>query len=542
MNVSRGTSTVGWRILARVSLRHDAIWWAVWAMALSLEPVAIAMTYRTSYATAGARQALQLANEHNPSLALMYGTAHDVTTTGGFVTWRIHAFLTVLAGMVGALTVIRHTRGEEEDGRAELVRSTAVGAQANLRAMGAIVVTMAVVIALLTAAALTALALPIGGSVMTGASLGTALVMWGGIGAFAAQIFSSARSTRLFTMTALAGAYLLRGVADAAGAGSPARFLVWISPNGWIERTQPFVGDRWGVLVASILVATAFWIVAGCAQARRDVGEGLTHARKGHGHAAASLRSPWALVWRLERAYLLVWVIAMAAAGAMLGAIAPSIATMVGDTPGNADIIRRMGGQSAGHLDLAGAYFAAILPILALVAGLLGITILTSVAAAETSGLAAEVLSTATRRRRWLTAHMTVAMTGSALVLLTAASSAAAAAHLVGGAELPSLGEIAVGAVVIVPATWLVVAVALALWSVTARTWPAWSVYGCLVVIVWLGPALRVPRWVIALSPYDHAPHLPGGSLEVTQVVGMLAAALVVTAVALAAYERRDVA
>lgn len=516
MSVSRETRLHGVSVLARWRLRQDAVWWTLWCLGLALEPLAVAQTYTSAYPTPAARESLQRTSENNPGLNLLYGQPLDLTSAGGFVTWRILSFLLVLAGIAGALRVIRHLRGDEEDGRSELLRSAPVGVSADLVAVMVSLTTGALAVTALTSIGLVAWGLPPAGSLTMGAAMGCSLLVWGACAAVAAQVVDSARTARMIVMGLLAAGFLLRGVADASPASSLAHQLGWATPLGWIAAAHPFVDDGWGVPAVTVVVALALMVGAGLLQGRRDLGQGFVGTGVGRPRAHACLRSPLALVMRLTLVPSIVWTVALVVGGAMLGAIAPSIADLVGDTPGNADIIRSMGGQSG----LVDAYFSAILPILALLAAVFALSIIGQMAAAESSGAAELILATPTSRARWAMAHVAWALVMPALTVLGAGLSAGVSARVSGGASMPGVGAVVAGAAVAVPGLWVVTAAAFGLWALTGRMGPPWAAFGVVMLIVWLGAALRLPQWVMNVSPFAHLPHLPGGTLDVLPIVG----------------------
>src|SRR4029450_8323900 len=63
----------------------------------------------------------------NPAVVAPRGPAHAPTTYGGATAWQVVPPGTLLIGLMSILLVTRHTRQEEETGRAELVSSGVVG-------------------------------------------------------------------------------------------------------------------------------------------------------------------------------------------------------------------------------------------------------------------------------------------------------------------------------------------------------------------------------------------------------------------------------
>jgi polyether ionophore transport system permease protein len=91
------------------------------------------------------------------------------SSLGALTAWRAGLIL-VFVGLASLLTVIRHTRVEEETGRRELLGATVVGRRANLAA--ALIVTFGanLILAALLAAEMVGVGLPGTGSVAFGLS------------------------------------------------------------------------------------------------------------------------------------------------------------------------------------------------------------------------------------------------------------------------------------------------------------------------------------------------------------------------------------
>ena len=136
-------------------------------------------------------------------------------------------FHTLIAVAV-ILTVIRHTRAEEETGRAELIDSTAVGRYANLTAALLLAFGASIVTGALGAASLSTAPVPRSGSLAFGMALACSGLVFTAVAAVAAQLSTSARTARGIAFAVWATAFTLRAVGD-AGSGT----LSWLSPLGW---------------------------------------------------------------------------------------------------------------------------------------------------------------------------------------------------------------------------------------------------------------------------------------------------------------------
>jgi ABC-2 type transport system permease protein len=155
----------------------------------------------------------------------------------------------VIVGLISLLTVIRHTRTEEETGRRELLGATVVGRHAGLAAALAATFGANLVLAALVALGMLSQDLPASGSLALGLELAAAGWIFAAVGAVAAQLTDSAAGARAIAISALGAAYLLRVVGDLSGqAGGGLSWLSWLSPIGWAHRIRPYGDERWWLL------------------------------------------------------------------------------------------------------------------------------------------------------------------------------------------------------------------------------------------------------------------------------------------------------
>jgi len=269
-----------------------------------------AASFQGLYPTAAERADFAATIEDNSTFAVLYGPAQALDSIGGLTAWRIGSTVAVVVALMSLLLIGRHTRAEEEHGRAELLRAGAIGRLAPLAAALAVVAATDLTIAVVVALGLIALGLPAAGSLALGASLGATGLVFAGVGAVAAQLTDGARSAYGISGAALAVAYLLRAAGD-AGDGT----LSWLSPIGWAKATRPFDDERWWALLLCV-AAFALLVAAACALlARRDLGAGLIASRPGPPVAGRDLRSTLGLAFRLQRGSLLAWSTGLFLAG-----------------------------------------------------------------------------------------------------------------------------------------------------------------------------------------------------------------------------------
>jgi len=532
-----GTGVTGTGILAALALRRDRIGLAAAVYVITAGVAGTAWTLRRLYPTPAGRAALAGTAGANPALRFLYGRL-DGTSLGSITTWRYGVWAGLFAALLAIFVVIRHTRSDEEAGRLELASSAAVGRQAALTAALVTAAAGAGAVSVLLCAVLPLAGLPAAGSALLALGLGGTGLAFTGIAAVAAQLASTARAARGIALGALGVAFVLRGVGDSAGAGGPS-WLSWASPLAWIQLARPFAGpDPW-VLALPLAVGAAGTGLAFAIAGRRDLGAGLLPDRPGRATASAWLRDPFGLAWRLERGALAGWAAGYVFLFAICGAAAQGIGQLFGTSSALEREFTRLGGQAA----ITDAYLAALMLLAGLGAAGYAVSVILRLRTEEAGHQAELVLATPAGRIRWALSHVAVAVAGSALLLAVAG----VAAGLGYGLRIGSPGAWAAtmtgAALAQLPPVLVVAGAAVAVFG----RWPracvpaAWTALGLVVVISLFGPALQLSRWVLDVSPFTHAPRLPGGPVQAVPLLWLCAAALALSAAGLAGLRRRDI-
>jgi ABC-2 type transport system permease protein len=520
----------GTRALTRLTLRRDRIPLPVWLCVLIATIAGTGASYAGLYDTAASRRDIVASIAGTPTLLALYGRLYS-NSVGGLTAWKGGTIALVLAALMSLMTVIRNTRGDEEAGRTELVGAGAVSRQAPLAAALAVAGAASATLVAGSALALIAVGLPASGSLALGVGLGAAGCMFGALAAVTAQLSESARTARGLAIAALGAAYLLRAVGDAGP-----HWLSWLSPLGWCQQLRPYAGERWAVLLLPAAFTLALVLAALRLRARRDVGAGLLAPAPGPPRAAASLRSPGALAWRLERGSLAGWTAGFAIGGVALGSVASGIGKLVGDSAGVKDVLTKLGGRKG----IADAYLAATFGVLGLVAAIFAVQAILALRSEEAAGRAEPLLATATTRTRWALGNVALAAAGTP-VLLLAAGLPAGIAHALQTGDAHQLPRLLGAAVAPAPAAWVLAAVALALvgWAPRAAAL-GWAAVAACLVLDELGQELGLPQRLIDVSPFAHVPRLPGAALNAGPF-WLAAIAVALGAFGLLGLRRRDV-
>ncbi|WP_374939685.1 ABC transporter permease [Streptomyces sp. UH6] len=520
--------------LLRFAVRRDRVRLPVWLLALLTGTLATANSYATLYDSPEAR-ATAARTMATPAALAMTGPRHylDDYTYGAMLSHEMVGFMGVLVGLMSVLIVTRHTRDEEETGRAELIRSTVVGRHAQLAAALGLAVLANLALALLLAVGLAGLGIEsvdLAGSLVYGSAHAAAGVVFAGVAAITAQITSSTRGASGLALAVIGAAYILRAAGDT---GNEA--LSWASPIGWTQRAYPYLDDRWWPLLLCVGAAAACAVTGFLLAARRDVGAGLRPTRLGRATASRALTSPVGLALRLQRGLLAGFGAGLFVMGAMYGSIIGDIEDMLGSVDQIQEALAEIGGAT-----LAESFAAMVMVVIAVVSMIYVVMATLRARAEESGGRAESLLSTGITRTAWLGGHLTVALLGAVVMQLLAGLGFGLAAAATTG-DHAMTGDLIAAAMVHVPALWTAAGVALVLFGWLPRaTALAWAVPLYAFVVGYLGQILRFPEWTADVSPLGHVPQLPAAAMDWTPmaVLTLVAAGLCLTG--FAGFRRRD--
>jgi ABC-2 type transport system permease protein len=521
--------------LVRLILRRDRILLTVWVLFMAVLPMSLASGTAQLYPTTEGRQGYIDNLGSSPLLIMFYGKAPQ-PDLGALIFWRAATGM-VIMGLIALLLVIRHTRVEEEAGRRELLGSAVVGRHAGLAAALIAVSATSLLIGALTALGMISQKTVVTGSIAMGLAWAFAGILFAAVGAITAQLSETAGPARSIGISALAIAFGVRAAGDTAG--DNLAWLSWLSPLGWIYKIEAYGANRWWIFALVAVLVTALTGVAFALSARRDVGAGLLAPKLGPAAAAASLSSPLALAWRLHRGALYSWTIGFIVYGLLIGGIAETTANLLADNEQLTEILARMGGRSA----LSDIFIAGTLGLAATIVAAYAISAALRMRGEEASLRSEPLLATGVSRLSWAGSHLAFALLGPT-VAMTAAGVAAGLTHGANtgdvGRELP---RVLAGALVQLPAVWLLAGLTVAMFGLAPRLAPAvgWTALGICLLLGQVGAALQLSQTLLDISPFTHIPRLPGGTVPALPLVILTVLAAALITAGLAAFRRRDI-
>ena len=270
--------------LIRLALRRDRVRLSIWIASLTLMMVYAPNAIKLAYPEE-AQRAARVNLLKTPAGMILGGPMFGVKETDMGVMMANELMLTLIiaASILSILTVIRHTRAEEESGAAELVLSSVVGRHARTYAALIVVggvnailaVTMTVAMAATGFGVVDTAAMCLG---VTGVSM-----VFGAVAAVTAQLWRAARAASGAAMGALALAALVRGVGDVIDNSGSA--LSWFSPIAWAQQMRAFVDVRWWPFAMLVALAVGLIALAAVLESSRQYDDGVLPSSGEHPNA-----------------------------------------------------------------------------------------------------------------------------------------------------------------------------------------------------------------------------------------------------------------
>ncbi|WP_248760994.1 ABC transporter permease [Pseudarthrobacter sp. SSS035] len=529
--------------LVLVQARRDRIILPVWILGIAFLGFAVAGAVATEFADEADRAAIISVAALSPAFLFVRGLP-DGTGIGAVVFFQGYAFTAVLAGLMSTFLVIRHTRTDEELGRAELIGSAPIPRAAPLAATLVLGAAANLVLALCVAAGFAAAGLPGPGAVTAGAAVGAVGAFFVAASAAIAQVMPSGRAANGAAAALVGAAYFLRGIGDAFGTPSAdlthvtSGWVSLLSPIAWGQRSRPFSAADPVPLLFLTAAAAALAVTVFAIRSRRDLGASLLPERAGRERAGAGGGSFLGLAWRQQRPTLIGWCLFAALLGGIAGGLGPVVSDVIGGNESLRELILRL--VPGSRAEIIDVFTAALLGIAGVLTAAAGIQAVLRLRAEEAEGRAEFLLATPRSRARWLGANLVLAAVSVAVVAVIAGTAATAGLTLSGVNGPPGL--LVAAALAHVPAAAVFVAATAVLFAAVPRlSIPlGWGMLAGGLVLGQFGELLRLPAWLQDLSPFRHSAAMPVEDFDPAAALTMSAIALAGAGIAAYLLRRRD--
>lgn len=531
--------------LVRLNLRLDRIKLPVVVLVLS---AVFALTVFSVIDVYGGDdlQQIQYAATSAPSIVgrVFAGPIHG-PEIGSIVMNEGYLFTALAVAFISTLTVVRHTRQNEETGRSELIGSMTVSRHAPLIAALIVALIANIVIAFVSSAILIVADLPVYGSLVAGAALGATGITFAAFAGIASQLTDGSRGANALCALIIGVAFILRAVGDVLGnlfnngLGVQSAFPSWISPIGWGQQIYPYAeaNSRAWILVIFLITTFIAVTISVILMSKRDIGSGLFATKPGPPRAKKQLLSTFGLASRLQKGILKGWSVAIVVLGITYGFAINEFQGFLEDNEELQEALAQFGGSATDAF-------------LAIMISFMGITITGYVTQAilrmrseEATGRLESIFGTSVSKPRWMISHLAFVAAGVIVLVILTSLSLGLTYILATGVELSELWPI-LGATIMQTAAILAFAgylVALFSFLPNLVVPIAWGSFAACILVLQLGVILNLPQWVLNFSPFGHLPAVPADNFELAPVLGLIVAAVALFTLGFIQFRKRDI-
>jgi len=531
--------------LLRQRLRRDRfVVLPIWIVATGLLALAGASGVQTEFATDADRAIVLKVALATPSLLALRGVP-DGSSLGSYVYFQVFCYVAIMAALMSTFLATRHSRADEERGRAELVGAAPIGRATPLLATLVLGALANAVLGVFVALGFIAGGLDPQGSWSAGLAAAATGLAFLGAAAVVAQVAPTSRAANGISAGVVGVAFLLRAAGDASGTPNfdsltlASAWPSWLSPIGWGQKVFAFTQHNLLPLLLSLGFAVVTASLAVLVQSRRDVGSSVLRECSGRATARVTLRSSVGLAWRQQWPSVVGWSIG----GALLGSLAGSLAGRFvdsGDLSAQLQHILELfirGGRG----QLTDLMVIAIVGIGGILAAAAGAQAIMRARGEEADGRAELVLAAPISRLRWLFGYLLVAV-ASAVAVALAAGLGAGLSFLASGSDIDRFWSSLGAGVAQLPAAFALIAVTLLVFAVLPRATVAlgWALVALAAFVGQFGELLQLPDWVRNISPFAHTPQLPGADAQWGAALVVIVISVAVTALSAVLVRRRQ--
>lgn len=533
------------RALLAQRLRRDWVQLLLWLLGTAALAASSVSGVASAYGDERDRVEVLAAVMANPVIMLFRGLPSGAELDA-FTLFLILPFLAMMAAFMSTFLAVRHTRAEEEQGRAELIGATPASRITPLLATMIHGTLANLVLTALVFVSFAGAGYDPFGCLVAGLASGAVGLCFLGVGLASAQLVHTSRAANSIAVWVLLITFLLAGIGNALGTPSgdlqriTSSWLAWLSPFGWAENARPFADNLLWPLGLCVVAALALAAAALALQAGRDTGEALLHARPGRAWAReTTFSTPITIVWRQSWGSLLGWAIG----GLITGLLATSLGSVLDSLSTNIPAVQHLLDALAGGGGLGQGMVVIFFMIVGLLAACAGVQTVCRARQDEVHGTAELMLSAPVDRVRWLTSYLLIAGVGIVYV---------AAAGLLGAV----LGVLARGtdwslahdALVTAGGQALAAAVFVALTALLFVLLPrttiplGWTLVMLGILLGLFGALFQLPEWAVNLSPLVAAPTVVQDAVDARGLWWLVGVVVAGIAASLVLMRRRELA
>lgn len=295
---------------SRFTIRRTIYGFVFLALILGVYVYSKAEGVLVSLPTEQSRLEMAASFSHNIGLNILCGVPNHIETMAGFIVWNALVIMTVVNSIWAFFVSTNIFRGQEDSGRWELILSGQVTQRsATLRSLLGLGFNLFVMYTIMSIALIIIGQVP-GIDFGVGAALFFAVALISGpaiflaVGAVASQLMPNRIRARGLSTAIFGICFFIRAIADVTSA----RWLLTITPLGWIEKMQPLYDSKpmWVIPVILLVLALSAWAVY--LSGNRDMGASIFADKDEPKPHTMLLNNSFTFSFKLMRASIISWI------------------------------------------------------------------------------------------------------------------------------------------------------------------------------------------------------------------------------------------
>lgn len=469
----------------------------------------------------------------NPAMEAMLGPGDfRQANVGVLFTHEMILFTGIMLAIMNITILAKDTRGDEEDGRTEILNALPIGRQATVLSHLAMCMLLNICFALLTTLGLVSLgieSIDFSGAVIFSVTLGMFGIMIATFTILIAQIVATSTEVVGAGISFLLVMYLLRAFGDVSN-----EKLSLISPMGWLSRSYAFSENNWWpfwwMLILSIIVVCLSFKL----NAMRDMNETLLPKSVHRCHAKWYMKSPLGLQIRLQKSAFIYFSIGLFVLGLSYGSIFGDINDFFENNPLLKSMIPNASGNYAEH------FLPQLMLIMAMVSTIPALMTLFKVKKEQDKGYTVFVLSKPLSRGKYLLSFWLLALV-NAVVMLFLSGLGLYVGQYYAMKEPFQFDTIITSAIVHVPAILVFIGIGTLIVGWGMRL--VLAVYAFLAytfLVNYLGVLLNIKAWMKDITPFKHIPQLPIEDFHIQPSIVMFIIFVVLSIIGFIGFGKKD--
>lgn len=469
----------------------------------------------------------------NPAMEVMLGPGdfNDVNI-GVLFAHEMTLFTGIMVAIMNILIVARDTRGDEADGKTEILKALPIGKHAPLISHLLMNIFSNGLLAILFVVGLTCLntnSIDFSGALVYGFSMGVFGLMFSGLTMVIAQLVSSGGETAGMSIAILLLMYLVRAFGDIAN-----EQISMYSPMGWLSRVYAFSENNWWPIITMLVVTILMYVIALALNHIRDINAKMLPQLPSRKRATWYMKSPLGLQIKLQKAGFCYFAIGLFVLGLSYGSIFGDLDRFFKDNP----LLQSM------LSDKGNNYVEQFLPQLMLVMSLIStIPSLMSLFKIKKSidmGYAMLVLANTVSRINFLSSFLILSII-NAIVMISLAALGLYVGQVYALENAIDFGTIMQSAMIFIPAILVFVGLGTLVigWGIKFTN-VVYLYLAYTFVVNYLGVLLNVKAWMKDITPFNHIPNIPVDDFKLLPLVILTIIATMMCIIGIIGFKQRD--